>query len=56
MLMSKKVVYLFFLISFTVKASFVLLPMDESSFVTKNLLTANEAFGSNFNDDDDVPF
>jgi replicative DNA helicase len=33
---------------------------DESSFVTKNLPSANEAFGSNFNDDDDddgdVPF
>jgi replicative DNA helicase len=33
---------------------------DESSFVTKNLPSANEAFGSNFNNDDDddgdVPF
>jgi replicative DNA helicase len=32
---------------------------DESSFVTKNLPSANEAFGSNLNDDDDdsdVPF
>ena len=32
---------------------------DENTFITKNLPSANEAFGSNFNDDDDdsdVPF
>jgi len=33
--------------------------MDETAFITKNLPSANEAFGSNmnsFDDDSDVPF